>query len=97
MIFRIAFSGNPYYNDSRFTYFLMNKILQATSRGQVTLPKGWRDKFATSYFLAEIKNDELVIKPLSSKTLKDEVEDSWQEYQEGKVISGKDLMKKYGL
>ncbi len=76
----------------------MNKILQATSRGQVTLPKGWRDKFDTNYFVAEIKNDELVIKPLANAgTLKDQVESSWKEYKEGKVISGEELMKKYGL
>lgn len=76
----------------------MNKILQATSRGQVTLPKGWRDKFDTTYYVAEIKNDELVLKPLSkNKNLKDEVENSWKEYKEGEFVSSEDLMKEYGL
>jgi bifunctional DNA-binding transcriptional regulator/antitoxin component of YhaV-PrlF toxin-antitoxin module len=76
----------------------MNRLLQATSRGQVTLPKGWRDKFNTTYYTVEIKSNELVLKPFSmNKTLKDEVEDSWQGYKDGNFIDGKDLTKKYGL
>lgn len=76
----------------------MNKILQATSRGQVTLPKGWRDKFDTNYYVVQIENDKLIFQPLSKeKTLKDEVEESWQEYKDGKIVSNEDLMKKYGL
>lgn len=76
----------------------MNKILQATSRGQVTLPKSWRDKFDTNYYSVEIGNDELLIKPLSKTTnFKDDVENSWQEYKEGKTISSEELIEKYGL
>ncbi|MDX9970836.1 MAG: AbrB/MazE/SpoVT family DNA-binding domain-containing protein [Candidatus Gracilibacteria bacterium] len=76
----------------------MNKILQTTSRGQVTLPKAWRDQFDTSYFSVEIKSDELVLKPLhANDSLKNKVEASWSEYKDGKIISGDELMKKYGL
>lgn len=88
-----------YYNDCGITYVnFMNKILQATSRGQVTLPKSWRDKYNTVYYTVEIKSDELVLKPMAqNKTLKEEVDNSWQEYKDGKFIGGDDLMKKYGL
>lgn len=76
----------------------MVKILQSTSRGQITLPKQWRDMFNTKYYKVVIKKEELVIKPLAGdKTLKDQVEESWQEYKDGKMISHEDLMKKYGL
>ncbi len=76
----------------------MVKILQSTSRGQITLPKKWRDLFDTNYYKVVIKDEELVIKPLpQGKSLKDQVEDSWEEYREGKVISSNELMKKYDL
>jgi len=76
----------------------MNKVLRATSRGQVTLPKVWRDKFNTDYFYVEIDSDSLVIKPLRQKgAFEDAIESSWNEYKSGKIISSSDLMKKYGL
>jgi bifunctional DNA-binding transcriptional regulator/antitoxin component of YhaV-PrlF toxin-antitoxin module len=76
----------------------MNKILQATNRGQVTLPKDWRDKFETVYFEAEILEDKIIIKPLIKKVgFEATLEKSWEEYNKGKFISGDKLMKKYGL
>lgn len=76
----------------------MNKVLQATSRGQITLPKEWRDTFDTHYFKAEIKDTELVITPLKTvSTLNEAVEESWEEYLNGKVVSHEEVMKKYGL
>ena len=76
----------------------MNKILQATIRGQVTLPKAWRDKFGTQYFMAEIREESLVIKPVvEAKTFKGEVENSWKEYKKGDYTDAEDLKKKYGL
>jgi len=76
----------------------MNKILQATSRGQVTLPKDWRDKFETTYFEAEIEDDRIIITPLVKKEgFEDSLEKSWQEYKKGKFISSDKLMQKYGL
>lgn len=76
----------------------MTKILHATSRGQITLPKDWRGKFKTTYYVVEIKESELVLKPLThSKTLKDEVEASWNEYHRGEFIDADDLKKKYGV
>lgn len=76
----------------------MNKILVATSRGQITLPKFWRDKVHTSYFKATIKEEKIIIEPLyEEKTLSEVVEDSWKEYEEGKVITHEKVIKKYGL
>lgn len=76
----------------------MTKLLQSTSRGQVTLPKNWRMQFDTKYYIAEIKGESLIIKPVVKKgSFQDEVEKSWQEYRQGKFIDHKDLKKKYGL
>ena len=76
----------------------MTKIIQSTERGQITLPKSWRDQFNTKYYIIEIKAGELNLKPLpTDKTLKDEVENSWQEYKNGKFIGSGDLIKKYDL
>ena len=52
----------------------MNKILVATSRGQITLPKFWRDKMNTHYFKAEIYDKKIVIEPLyQGKTISEVV------------------------
>ena len=42
----------------------MNTILKATSRGQVTIPVAWRNRFKTNQFIATIRDDKLEIKPL---------------------------------
>ena len=79
-------------------YLLMNKILQATSRGQVTLPKNWRSQFATNYFTAECDNEKIVLKPIKNdESFKSTVEYSWEEYNNGEIIDGSDLMNKYGI
>ena len=76
----------------------MDKILQTTSRGQVTLPKDWRDQFPTNYFKAKINGTQIIIEPLiPEKDFEQSVEDSWQEYKEGKFMSHEDLKKKYGV
>ncbi len=76
----------------------MNKVLQATSRGQVTLPKNWRDQFDTNYFEAVFDGETLTLKPIkTNKSFEETVEDSWNEYKEGEIVEGSDLMKKYAL
>lgn len=39
-------------------------ILKATERGQITLPKHWRDLFATSDYSADVFPDKIVLRPL---------------------------------
>lgn len=75
----------------------MSKILQATSRGQVTLPKSWRDQYNTQYFITEIEGATLVIKPLIKDDLVHSVESAWTEYKSGNYVTSEELMKKYGL
>jgi len=75
----------------------MSKIVQATERGQITLPKKWRDQFETHYYTSEIRGDEFVLRPLVPDNLEKDVEEAWQEYKQGKYITQEALMKKYGL
>lgn len=74
-------------------------ILSSTSRGQVTLPKNWRDKFDTRFYKAEMKEGLITLTPLleEKNDLESQIEASWQEYKQGKVISQKALIEKYGL
>ncbi len=40
----------------------------------------------------------MILKPLkTSKTLKEELDEAWQDYRAGKAISQQELIKKYGL
>ena len=76
----------------------MVKILKATSRGQVTLPKSWRDQFDTDYYEVVVKNKELVVKPVVKKTdLEEELDKAWADYKKGHFVSHEDLIKEYGL
>ncbi|MFH0879392.1 MAG: AbrB/MazE/SpoVT family DNA-binding domain-containing protein [Lentisphaerota bacterium] len=76
----------------------MTTVLSATSRGQVTLPKSWRDKFDTNYFQAEIQDEQIILRPLKSqKTITESIEDAWQEALAGKVVTHEELLKKYGI
>ena len=80
----------------------MDKIVQATSRGQITLPKRWRDKYETVYYKVEMLNDSIVLTPLLEKKIKKtdleaDLQTSWEQYQKGEFIDEAALMKKYGL
>ncbi len=79
-------------------FVFMVKVLHSTSRGQITLPKEWRDNFDTDYFKVEIQKEKLIIVPMNpGKSFKNKVEESWKQYEDGMFISNEDLKKKYGL
>ncbi len=90
---------NAEYNEVSISYFHINmeKVLQATSRGQITLPKKWREKYDTKYFVATIDGDKLELKPLKQGDFAGSVEDAWTEYKSGEFESQEQLMEKYGL
>lgn len=77
----------------------MRNILSATSRGQITLPKSWRDQFDTRYFQIEVNGDQIVLTPIIEKknAFEESLENAWQEYEEEKVISQEAMIKKYAL
>ena len=71
----------------------MTTISKATSKGQITIPKKWRDKFNTNQFVLTEKGDKLEIKPLviskneEEFTVFDAIRDN-----KGKGIKAKDLV-----
>ncbi len=44
---------------------MISKIVKATERGQVTLPKKWRDQWNTEYFLVKAEGKTLTLTALS--------------------------------
>ena len=48
------------------------KVVKPTNRGQITLPKNWRNHFKTDNFVLEIDNARIIIKPLYIEELSDE-------------------------
>jgi AbrB family looped-hinge helix DNA binding protein len=78
----------------------MNKVLQATSQGQITIPKKWRDKFDTNVYMAEMIDDTIIIKPITKQlkqNLKLELEQSWQQYLDGKYYTYDEIITKHDL
>ena len=74
------------------------KILQATSRGQITIPKVWRNQFTSNAFIADYENNKIILTPLNThKTFEETIESSWEEYNNGEVTEESTIMRKYGL
>ncbi len=53
----------------------MNRILKATSKGQITLPAKWRNNFDTDQYLVKEKGGKLEITPIDLDDL--ENNDDW--------------------
>lgn len=51
---------------------MTTKILKSTERGQITLPKKWRDAAGTNNYLAHLQKDKLILVPLQLDTEEDE-------------------------
>jgi AbrB family looped-hinge helix DNA binding protein len=40
------------------------KVVKSTVKGQITIPKNWRDKFNTDNYLLEMQKGQIVLKPI---------------------------------
>jgi bifunctional DNA-binding transcriptional regulator/antitoxin component of YhaV-PrlF toxin-antitoxin module len=73
---------------------MTRKITKSTERGQITLPKEWRDAVATNHFMVEMHKDRIVIMPLNidgsddEEILFDAVRDN-----DGKAVSAEDMIR----
>ncbi len=71
-------------------------IVKATSKGQITLPIGWRRNFSTDRYMIKIKKERLEIRPIDLEKLGRENEytvfDAIRD-NKGKGIKAKDLVK----
>ncbi len=52
----------------------MHKIVKSTSKGQITLPKAWRNQFNTDNFIVKTEGIKLEIIPLNIDELEEELE-----------------------
>lgn len=51
---------------------MTTKLTKSTTKGQITLPKEWRDHFDTDNFLLMIDERKIIIKPILLDELEDE-------------------------
>ncbi len=51
---------------------MIRKVIHPTSKGQITLPKEWRDQFSTDNFLLTVSEHKIEIVPLYVDELHDE-------------------------
>ena len=73
---------------------MTHKVLKSTPRGQITLPKQWRDALATDNFLLEMHVDKLVIIPFYVHTTSaEEILFDADRDNEGKGIDVDDMIK----
>ncbi len=63
------------------------KVVKATSKGQITLPKSWRKKFDTENFMLEISNGNILVKPVKIQEFEEEVIFDAKHDNNGKGIS----------
>ena len=48
---------------------MTSRILKSTERGQITLPKQWRQQFPTDNYLVEMHKDRIVIIPFNADAI----------------------------
>lgn len=48
------------------------KVIKSTPRGQITLPKTWREQFRTDNFLLQIHGKQIIIQPVHIDQLEEE-------------------------
>ena len=51
---------------------MSRKILKSTERGQITLPKQWREQFQTDSYIVQLHEDRLVVLPLNLPMMEEE-------------------------
>jgi len=74
---------------------MTTKVIKPTTKGQITLPKTWRDLFNTNDFILEIDNKKIIIKPIDLKKLEndDEIIFDAERDNNGKGVSPNEIIK----
>lgn len=71
-----------------------SKAIKSTERGQITLPKNWRDNFDTDNYLMEMHEDKLIIMPLNlEQTVQEEILFDADRDNDGKGITPNEIIK----
>ncbi len=72
---------------------MTRKIAKSTERGQITLPKEWRDNFPTNTFIVEMRDDRLIVLPLNvDKADDEEILFDADRDNNGKGVSAEDMI-----
>jgi hypothetical protein len=73
---------------------MSKKILKSTPRGQITLPKQWRDSFPTDHYVVQSHPDKLIIMPLQlEKPFDEEIIFDADRDNGGKGVSPEEMIK----
>lgn len=83
------------YNCNTFLlpYYMTSKIVTPTSKGQITLPKEWRNQFKTGNYILETSDREITIKPVYIETDNEEVLFDADRDNKGKGITPDEMIK----
>lgn len=73
---------------------MTHAILKSTERGQITLPKKWRQNFGTDNYTVQIFEEKLIIMPLHLKeSLSEEVLYDADRDSNGKGVTPEEMIK----
>lgn len=72
---------------------MITKIIKSTSKGQITLPKSWRNKFHTDFFVLRMDTDYVMIKPINIHELSEEVIFDADRDNKGKGVSPDEIIR----
>ncbi|MCC7196797.1 AbrB/MazE/SpoVT family DNA-binding domain-containing protein [Candidatus Peregrinibacteria bacterium] len=72
---------------------MSTKISKCTEKGQITLPKDWRDLFKTDSFMIQYDQKKLIITPINLSELQEEVIFDAEKDNNGKGISVDEMIK----
>jgi AbrB family looped-hinge helix DNA binding protein len=53
--------------------YMPTKIAKCTEKGQITLPKKWRELFDTDSFIIDFDDKQLIVKPIEMSKINEEV------------------------
>ena len=69
------------------------KITKCTEKGQITLPKKWRELFDTDSFIVDFDNKQLIVRPIEMAKLNEEIVFDADRDNQGKGIPIDEMIK----
>ena len=72
---------------------MTTKIVKSTSKGQITLPKSWRNKFHTDSFMLKMEIDQVTITPINIHEFSEEVIFDADRDNDGKGVSPDEIIR----
>lgn len=69
------------------------KIAKCTEKGQITLPKQWRDLFDTDSYVVDFDDKQLIIKPFHLSKVQEDIVFDADRDNEGKGVLLDDMIK----